>query len=397
MPCGRVLTRRLVGRERDVRRGDEPGDGREDEREPEAEHGRTEAAQRRADEEAAHLRRPVDAERLAVLGVVGRVDDEAPCRRVVHRRAEPRDEAGEEERGRPDEHQGKDGRDGRDGEADDHERDAGRPVRQPAEERLRDEARGRPRGDDEAERHRVHAVVAHVERQDRDDRTEADPHDRLGGEEREDGPPAGEERTDPAAARRSLGHRAPPSGEVIVPQGGLAAQPTRIIRGCPGPSCSSRSPRSRSPSCRRAASSSPAGARRRSRSTSACSSCSAWRRSSSGPGPGSSIPALLVLYVLPFIGAPGDRAADHRPPRIGSPPAACGDGGRRHRAAGRRAGRRRRAAARWGRDGRDRAPDATRLTLPARLCRRPGRSDRTGRTAGTSRALPPSYVPRSPR
>ena len=57
-------------------------------------------------------------------------------------------------------------------------------VGQPAEDRLADETGGRPGGDDEAERGQVDALLGEVQRQDRQQAAEPQPHDELGGEQR---------------------------------------------------------------------------------------------------------------------------------------------------------------------------------------------------------------------
>ena len=114
---------------------------------------RPERPDRRSEQQAAHLRRAVQAERLAPPLGRRRVGQEAARRRVVDGRPEPgaaRSMMNATARSRPAagaEHAGRD-------EADDHQRDARGAVGQPAEDRLADEARGRPGGDDEAERGR---------------------------------------------------------------------------------------------------------------------------------------------------------------------------------------------------------------------------------------------------
>ena len=77
---------------------------------------------------------------------------------------------------------------------DDHQRDARRPIGQPAEERLADEPGGRPRRDDDAEQREIDALLGEVERQDRQQRPEPEPHDELGEQQRDDVAPALESR-----------------------------------------------------------------------------------------------------------------------------------------------------------------------------------------------------------
>ena len=72
---------------------------------------------------------------------------------------------------------------------DDHQRDARGAVGQPAEDRFADEARRRPGRDDEAQRREVDALLGEVERQDGQQPAEAEPHDELGDEERQDAAP----------------------------------------------------------------------------------------------------------------------------------------------------------------------------------------------------------------
>ena len=60
-------------------------------------------------------------------------------------------------------------------EAGDHQRPARDAVREPAEDRLADEPRGGPCGDDHARASDVDAVLGEVDRQDREQRPEADP------------------------------------------------------------------------------------------------------------------------------------------------------------------------------------------------------------------------------
>ena len=98
----------------------------------------------------------------------------------------PASAAEDDERDGADEHERQELEDARQRAADDHQRHAPRPVRDPAEDRLADEPGGGPRGDDQAERREVHALVAEVERHDREQGPEAEPHDELRDEDRED-------------------------------------------------------------------------------------------------------------------------------------------------------------------------------------------------------------------
>ena len=77
-----------------------------------------------------------------------------------------------------------------DDEADDHQRDARRPVGEPAEDRLADEAGRRPGGDDDPEEREVDALLREVQGQDRQQRPEAEPDDELGEQQRDDVAPA---------------------------------------------------------------------------------------------------------------------------------------------------------------------------------------------------------------
>ena len=72
----------------------------------------------------------------------------------------------------------------------DHQRHARRPVGEPAEDRLADESGGGPRRDDDAEERQVDALIGEVQRQDGQQRPEAEPHDELGEQQREDPAPA---------------------------------------------------------------------------------------------------------------------------------------------------------------------------------------------------------------
>ena len=88
-------------------------------------------------------------------------------------------------------------------EPDDHQGHACCPVCQVAEDRLSHQPRGRPGGDDETEQRQVHALLGEVERQDREQRAEPEPHDELGEEQRDDVAPAVEPGPDPRHRRGS--------------------------------------------------------------------------------------------------------------------------------------------------------------------------------------------------
>ena len=207
----------LTHPQRDPDRGDDRGDRaeHEDERDPTELRG-PERADRRAEQQAAHLRRPVQPERLAAPVRWRRVGQEAARGRVVDGRTETgtraqqheRHRPGEDERQRP-EHAGRD-------EPDDHQRHPLGAVRQPAEDRLADEACRRPRGDDDAERREVDALLDEVERQDGQQAAEPQPDDELRDEERRDATPSFEpgrpiggagatRRRDRAGSRRRAG------------------------------------------------------------------------------------------------------------------------------------------------------------------------------------------------
>ena len=161
----------------------------EDERDP-AEPLGPERADRRTEQQPAHLDRAVQPERLAASLRRRRVGQVAARGRVVGRGRETGPGAQEEERERPGEDQRQHAEHtGRD-EADDHQRDARGPVGQPAEDRFADEPGRRPGRDDEAEEGEVHALFGEVDGQDRQERAEAEPDDELGQEERDDVAPA---------------------------------------------------------------------------------------------------------------------------------------------------------------------------------------------------------------
>ena len=199
----------LTHPQRDPDRGDDRGDRaeHEDERDP-AELRGPERADRRAEQQPTHLRGPVQPERLTTPVRRGRIGQEATRGRVVDGRTEAgtraqqheRHRPGEDERQRP-EHAGRD-------QPDDHQRDPLGAVRQVAEDRLADEASGRPRGDDDAERRQVDPLLDEVERQDGQQATEPQPDDEFGHEERRDATPSfepGRPSTAEAEAERGVG------------------------------------------------------------------------------------------------------------------------------------------------------------------------------------------------
>ena len=126
--------------------------------------------------QAAHLRGAVQAEQLAVpLGRVG-VDEVAAGGRVVHRRRRGRRAPGATMNAAgPTMNSGATANTAASEQADDHHRLARTAVGDPAEQRLAQQPGGRPRRDDDAERRQVHAVGREVDRQDRQERAEADP------------------------------------------------------------------------------------------------------------------------------------------------------------------------------------------------------------------------------
>ena len=181
----------LTYAQRDTDRGHHRRDRAEDEDERDApELCRPEGADRRAEQQPAHLRGSVQAEGLPAPVRRGRVGQEATRGRVVDGGTKPgsgaqQDEGqgpGEDQRQRP-EHAGRD-------EADDHQRDSLGPVGEPAEDRLADETRGGPCGDDDAKGRKVDPLLREVERQDREQAPEPQPDHELGDEERRDATPS---------------------------------------------------------------------------------------------------------------------------------------------------------------------------------------------------------------
>ena len=166
--CRRVIARSATADpDRDRRCGDERADGPEHEDEGDAaEANHAEPADRRPEQQPAHLGRPVQPERLAPPLGRGRVGDVAAGRRVVDRGGQTGQRSQDDERDGADDHQRQELEHARSDVAQDHERNARDPVGQPAEDRLADEARRGPRREDDAEHPEVDAVLAEVERHD---------------------------------------------------------------------------------------------------------------------------------------------------------------------------------------------------------------------------------------
>ena len=183
--------------------GDVPNPGRDQQgrddqghaRHPEHHRGlagdrRGDPADGRSDHEAAHLGGPVVPERLALaLGRV-RVHEIAPGSGVVDGGAQARERPERDERDGPDDQQRQDGDACRQHQPDHHHPLARGPVRHPPEDRLPHQPGRRPGGHDDAERGQVDAVPGEVDREDRQERTEAEPDGALGDEERQDRAPA---------------------------------------------------------------------------------------------------------------------------------------------------------------------------------------------------------------
>ena len=177
-------------------RGGHGRDGREQERKGVAsEDDAADGTDGRADGEATHLERAVEAEGLAALVRIGRLDEHAACRGLIHAGRRARDEAQREERREAREEERQEAGHGEDEQADEHLRPARSTVGPPAEERLGDELRDGPGRHDEAELPGVQALLLDEERQHGQQRTESDGDDELGDEERQ-------ERTPPSGPRR---------------------------------------------------------------------------------------------------------------------------------------------------------------------------------------------------
>ena len=157
---------------------------------------RQHTADRRPEHEAAGLRGAIEAEGLALAFRRVRVDEVGASGRVVHRRRHPRARPQDDERHGANDEQGQDREHRGQHQAPDHHRPPGDPIRQPTEERFADQASGRPCRDHDTQGGQVHAVLGEVDRQDREQRTEAEPDGGLGEEERQDRPPLGQPGTE---------------------------------------------------------------------------------------------------------------------------------------------------------------------------------------------------------
>lgn len=181
----------LVDEQGDAEGGDDRGHRAEHEDEADApDDGRAEGADRRADEQAAHLRCAIQPECFALTLRRGRVRQVAARGRVVDRRAKAGQSAQDDERERADEDQREGPEDAAGDQAHDHQGYPGRSVGDPAEERFGQQTGCRPRGDDHAHRREVHAVLAEVDGQDREQTTKSQPDHELRDQERQDRPPA---------------------------------------------------------------------------------------------------------------------------------------------------------------------------------------------------------------
>ena len=130
----------------------------EHERDP-AEPLGPERADRRPEQQPAHLDGAVQPERLATTFGRRRVGQVAAGGRVVDRGRQAGAGAQEQERQRPGEDERQDAEDAGRDEPDDHQRDPRRPVGQPAEDRLADEPSRRPGRDDEAEERQIDPLL----------------------------------------------------------------------------------------------------------------------------------------------------------------------------------------------------------------------------------------------
>ena len=195
---GRIRCRRRVGSDARLRcpqgdrDGGQPGgDPAEDEHERDAtEPMGAEAPDRRPEQQPAHLHGAIQAERLTAALGRRRVRQVAAGGRVVQRRRQPGACAQDDERGRSGEGQRQDAEQPGREQPGDHQRHARGPVGKPAEDRLADESGGGPRRDDDAEQRQVDALIGEVQRQDGQQRSEAEPHDELGEQQRQDPAPA---------------------------------------------------------------------------------------------------------------------------------------------------------------------------------------------------------------
>ena len=210
----------------------------EHEDEPVAAHERgAERADRRPEQQPAHLRRAVQAEGLAAPGRFGRVGEEAACGGVVRGRGQPGRSPQQDERERSGQDQGKGREDAGCDEPDHHDRHPRGAVGQPAECRFAHETRRRPGGDHQPERRQVDALLLEVERQDREQRAEPEPHDELGSEQRDDRAPAIEPRRGSGCEPGTRGLGSGRHGET---------KPTRVDALC-GTACRPAGQHNRSP------------------------------------------------------------------------------------------------------------------------------------------------------
>ncbi len=174
----------------EIGEGDDATDAGRDEREREGpEDRRPDRSDDRAEDEATHLRRRVEPEGLAALVLLGLLDDRAAGRGVVHAHAEAGDKAQDEELHRAVKGQRQERRRRQHDQAGEHQTAARRPIGQPAEERLEDEVRRGPGGEDDAQRRRVDALFGDVERQHGQQGPEPDDGHELGHEDGHDRPP----------------------------------------------------------------------------------------------------------------------------------------------------------------------------------------------------------------
>ncbi len=162
---------------------------------------------RRAEQQPAHLGRPVEPERLTVTLRWRRVRQVPAGRRIVDRGGQPDRRPQDEEGERPGDRQRQDREHAGQQEPGHHQRDSGGPVGEPAEDGLADEPGGRPGGDHQPERGEIDALLGEIERQDRQEAAEAEPHDELGEQERRDAAPA---RTPGRVGGRERGPSHPP-------------------------------------------------------------------------------------------------------------------------------------------------------------------------------------------
>ena len=195
-------------RRRDGEGRHERGDRAEDEDEADAaEPVGAERADRGTEQQAAHLGRAVQPERLAAALRRRRVGQVAARRGVVDRRAEPGSRRAAARNGRaPVKTRGSAPR--TPVTSSPMTISGTRPVRSASQPKIgsRDEPRGRPCRDDQPERREVEALLGEVQRQHREEPAEPEPHDELGHQERQDVAPAVEPGRDPGWRGR-VGHR----------------------------------------------------------------------------------------------------------------------------------------------------------------------------------------------